>query len=156
MRLILVRHGQAGRKSEWNGDDAVRPLDSKGRRQAQVLAKPLGRFRPSRIISSPYLRCRETVEPLAAALGLRLELSEVLAPDGGDKAVIFVEHLIEAGPATATVVLSTHREVLVVLLPALAKGVELGHRLPGAKGSCWVMQFSKKRLTSVRYHTPHG
>jgi len=154
VRLILVRHGQAGRKSEWRGDDALRPLDAVGRRQAEYLAKTLEHYRHARIVSSPYLRCQQTVEQLSAAWVCLLELSEQLAPDAGDEAVTYVHDLI--APGALTVVLSTHREVLDTVLPALSTefGVALGHRLPGAKGCWWVMEIAKSRLVSIRYHAP--
>lgn len=39
MRVLLVRHARAGDRGEWVGDDAHRPLDAKGRKQAKRLAK---------------------------------------------------------------------------------------------------------------------
>jgi 8-oxo-dGTP diphosphatase len=155
MRLILVRHGQAGRKSEWQGDDALRPLDSVGRRQAGKLVKALARGPKPRVVSSPYVRCQQTLEPLSADRGLETELTDALAPDGARKAMGVVEQLIRSG--APVVVACTHREVLVELLPALSKkyDVKLGHRLPGAKGSHWVLEFSaKNKLTSVKYQAP--
>ena len=155
MRLILVRHGQAGRKSEWHGDDALRPLDAIGRRQAQQLVKALAHRPQPMVLSSPYVRCLQTLEPLAADRGFDTELTEALAPDAGRKAIALVEQLVRSG--VPMVVACTHREVLVEVLPELSRkfDVKLGHRLPGAKGSQWVLEFSpKKKLTSVRYQNP--
>jgi 8-oxo-dGTP diphosphatase len=80
---ILLRHASAGDRSTWAGDDWHRPLDKKGRRQAEEIAAALATDDVRRVVSSPYVRCVQTVEPLAAALGLEVELDERLA-EGGD------------------------------------------------------------------------
>jgi 8-oxo-dGTP diphosphatase len=71
--LVLVRHASAGDRREWAGDDRLRPLDGKGRRQAGRLPEVLAGVTVRRIVSSPYVRCVQTVEPLASALGLGVE-----------------------------------------------------------------------------------
>jgi phosphohistidine phosphatase SixA len=76
MSLLLVRHAWAGDPSEWEGDDRERPLDERGRRQAEALVEELEGFELDRIVSSPYLRCVQTVEPLARARGLEIEHDE--------------------------------------------------------------------------------
>jgi 8-oxo-dGTP diphosphatase len=78
--LVLVRHAKAGDRAEWEGDDRLRPLDKKGRKQAERLPEVLAAVAVRRIVSSPYLRCVQTVEPLAAACGLEVEH----APELGD------------------------------------------------------------------------
>jgi 8-oxo-dGTP diphosphatase len=80
---VLLRHAAAGDREDWDGDDFHRPLDTRGRRQA---AEYVELFRPlavRRVVSSPYVRCVETVKPLAGALGLSVELDECLAEGAG-------------------------------------------------------------------------
>jgi phosphohistidine phosphatase SixA len=79
--LLVIRHGRAGDSSEWEGDDRLRPLDKRGRRQAEALVDSLAPFAIARILSSPYDRCVQTVEPLAAARGLPIETREELGED---------------------------------------------------------------------------
>lgn len=79
MSLLLHRHAQAGDRDEWEGDDRVRPIDKRGRKQAEALVDVLAGFAIDRVVSSPYLRCIESVEPLAEARGLEIELDERLA-----------------------------------------------------------------------------
>ena len=79
--LLVIRHGRAGDSSEWEGDDRLRPLDKRGRRQAEALVESLAPFPIARILSSPYDRCVQTVEPLAAARGLPIETREELGED---------------------------------------------------------------------------
>ena len=78
--FILVRHASAGRREVWSGSDRLRPLDDRGRRQAEGLMAALAGYPGERILSSPYIRCTGTVLPLAAQRGLdveeRLELGE--------------------------------------------------------------------------------
>ncbi|OLT14241.1 hypothetical protein BJF78_19790 [Pseudonocardia sp. CNS-139] len=68
--IVLVRHARAGSRNQWDGDDDLRPLSGSGQEQAQQLGRLLALFGPERIVTAPPLRCRQTVEPLAEALGL--------------------------------------------------------------------------------------
>ena len=101
---FLLRHASAGERYEWPDDDRLRPLDEKGRRQAEKIAGALGAEDVRRVVSSPYVRCVQTVEPLAAALGLEVELDDRLAEGGGSSAQPLLE---EDG-----VVACTHGDVI--------------------------------------------
>jgi 8-oxo-(d)GTP phosphatase len=79
--LLLVRHTSAGSRSEWEGDDRERPLDDRGYEQASRLVERLADLPVERILTSPYRRCVETVQPLAAARGLTPELRAELGED---------------------------------------------------------------------------
>lgn len=80
---IVVRHASAGDRKAWQGDDRERPLDDTGRLQAQRLVELLEPYRVDRIVSSPFRRCLETMEPLAEARGLEIERSDDLADGVG-------------------------------------------------------------------------
>lgn len=107
MTTVLLRHAAAGDREHWDGDDFHRPLDAKGRRQAEALIDLLQQLGVRRVVSSPYARCFQTVEPLAAALGLPLELDERLGEGAGSAAL---ELIHEDG-----VVLCTHGDVALEL-----------------------------------------
>jgi 8-oxo-dGTP diphosphatase len=81
MPLLLVRHGRAGDRALWDGDDRERPLDPRGTEQANALVALLASFPVDAILSSPYLRCVQTVEPLAAARELEIELRAELGEE---------------------------------------------------------------------------
>jgi 8-oxo-(d)GTP phosphatase len=81
MPLLLIRHAWAGSRQEWPGDDSERPLDERGERQARELVALLADLPVSRLLTSPYLRCVQTVEPLAKARGLQLELRDELGEE---------------------------------------------------------------------------
>ncbi len=67
--VLLVRHGTAGSRSKWEGDDALRPLDDEGQEQAEEMVRLLSRFGVEEIISADYVRCVQTVRPLSEAAG---------------------------------------------------------------------------------------
>jgi 8-oxo-dGTP diphosphatase len=100
----LIRHASAIELHAWAGDDRLRPLSGTGRRQAVEIAATLGARDVRRIVSSPYTRCVETMEPLAAALGLEVELDDRLAEGAGRAAQALLE---EDG-----VVACTHGDVI--------------------------------------------
>ena len=79
MTIVLLRHAWAGDSASWSGDDARRPLDDRGHDQALALVDRLGPYAARRILSSPFLRCVQTVEPLATARGLHVEPCDELA-----------------------------------------------------------------------------
>ena len=79
MRLYLVRHAKAGSRRDFDGDDRDRPLSRAGLEQAHGLTVMLGHLPISRIYSSPYVRCTQTVEPLAKKLGIDLRITEALS-----------------------------------------------------------------------------
>jgi len=81
-QVVLVRHARAGQRSQWDGPDAERPLDERGRTQAAALADLLTTYAVERIHSSDSRRCLETVEPLGAALGLPVLAEPLLSEDG--------------------------------------------------------------------------
>jgi phosphohistidine phosphatase len=77
IELCLLRHAHAGDSMTWEGDDELRPLTDKGRRQAERLGRLLAAagLVPDVVLASPLLRARETAEIVAEALGVvaRLE-----------------------------------------------------------------------------------
>lgn len=91
MTSVLVRHGSAGDRHDWDGDDSLRPLDARGREQAAQLVELLRPLEVRRIVSSPFTRCVETVEPLAEALGLSVEPDDRLAEGAGHAAYVLVQ-----------------------------------------------------------------
>lgn len=113
MNVVLLRHACAGKRDEWAGDDRLRPLDERGRSQALALVVELRALGIKRALSSPYVRCVETVEPL----GLPVELDERLAEGASrDDANALLQSLEDA-------VACTHGDVIeLVLGQSLKKG----------------------------------
>jgi 8-oxo-(d)GTP phosphatase len=81
MPLLLVRHARAGDRTTWERDDRERPVDDRGVEQSRRLVELLEPFVVDEILSSPYLRCVQTVELLAEARGLSIELRPELGEE---------------------------------------------------------------------------
>ncbi|MGH2991578.1 MAG: SixA phosphatase family protein [Solirubrobacterales bacterium] len=127
MALLLLRHAPAGSRDPAANpaEDRRRPLDQQGLRQAHGLPALYSGYDVERVLTSPYLRCRQSVEPLAAALGLPVEERAQLAEGAAEvDARALVEEL-----AGSTAVLCTHGDVLILLL-----GEE------PEKGETWVVE----------------
>jgi 8-oxo-dGTP diphosphatase len=77
----LIRHASAGDRDTWIGDDRARPLDDHGRRQAAALVELLADRPLSGVLTSPYLRCVQTVEPLARVRARPLQYRRELGDD---------------------------------------------------------------------------
>jgi broad specificity phosphatase PhoE len=149
--LLLVRHAHAGSRKEWAGDDRLRPLSARGRNQADLLGGLLEPYAPQRILSSPYVRCVATLEPLAERLSLRVEPLEELAEGNGPLALGLVRAL-----ADEKVVLCTHGDVIPEVLVALADEdrVDLGPNPRQAKGSVWSLEGVDGAFSKAQYFPP--
>ncbi|MGO8873025.1 MAG: SixA phosphatase family protein [Acidimicrobiales bacterium] len=146
MPLLVVRHAPAGRRSAYAGDDRVRPLSPRGRARAAELVPLLRHYRPQRVLSSPFVRCYETVQPLAVTLGLPVESVDELAEGHGADAVRLVHRM-----AGESAILCTHGDVALELLEALAPGSDDGSKAPLRlqKGDVWVVQSVGDELAIV-------
>jgi 8-oxo-dGTP diphosphatase len=135
--VYLVRHAHAGTKARWQGPDLVRPLSAQGRREALGLIERLDGHPVGRVLSSPAVRCLQTVEPLAARLGRPVEADEVLGVDGP---VARVVELL-GDPALDGAVLCTHGEIIGEVFDELDKaGIQLSDPPRWPKGSIWVLR----------------
>jgi 8-oxo-dGTP diphosphatase len=133
--LYLVRHAKAGDRSAWRGDDMHRPLTPKGRRQAELLAERLAFTVDGELLSSPYLRCVETLEPLAVALGSRVRVDRRLTEGTG-----FVGALQVLGEAPDNSVLCSHGDVIPDTMQALQRrGCHIIDEPNWGKGSVWLI-----------------
>lgn len=150
MKLFLVRHADAGSRSAWAGDDCTRPLSPVGEQQAAGLASLLASKPITKVLSSPALRCVQTVEPLAASLGVTVEIADVLFEGSWVTEVIgFAESLDE------TVVFSSHGDVIPEMLRGLvSRGMTLLDDWRWEKGSTWVISRDGDKFTAARYLPP--
>ena len=141
--LIVVRHAEAGSKGSWGGPDLHRPLSPEGHDQAEGLVVRLDDYPAERILSSPAVRCLQTVEPLARDRLLQIEEVAALGVDA-DAALVasrFVHG--EAGNA----VLCTHGELIGRLFARLVPaGLAVEEPLRWPKGSAWLLWRVQHRL----------
>ncbi len=150
MTVHLVRHAKAGSRRNWSGDDRLRPLSKPGHRQAAGLVDLLAGAGITRIVSSPFTRCVQSVDPLAGALGIAVDVSDALV-EGAPvaEAAALLDKL-----AREDAVLCSHGDVIGDLLMHLADhGVRLDDfRLE--KGSVWRLECRDGRVVSAAYVAP--
>ena len=125
MNLYILRHGIAvERGTPGCKTDAGRPLTPKGTRQLRQIAGAMQNLDLSfnLILSSPFLRARQTAEIVAQSLRRkkRLAFSDELTPGGNPKALI--QQLIELKPAPENVLLVGHEPYLSELIGRLISG----------------------------------
>jgi phosphohistidine phosphatase SixA len=145
---FLVRHAKAGSRERWTAPDRDRPLTAAGRLQAAALVRLLGPATRA-VTSSPYVRCVETVAPLAEALGLHVQEEERLA-EGADPAWALAE--LAAAPGS---VLCTHGDVMASIVMSLADArVPMTGGMQWAKSGTWAFDVSGGRIARGRYLPP--
>ena len=133
--LYLVRHAKAGTRRDWFGDDRLRPLTKSGIAQAEALADLLEPLPPTRLVSSPYRRCVQTLEPLATRTGLTIEIDLVWSEGAEFESAL--ERLTTLGDRT---VMSSHGDVIPELISALERrGMAIKGEPSWRKGAVWVI-----------------
>jgi 8-oxo-(d)GTP phosphatase len=163
--FILVRHASAGRKSDWDGDDAARPLDDQGMHEARSLAGLLRCFGASRVMSAPAERCVATVRPYATVVGADVQVEAAFdvagrKGQGSHPAGISAAEkaATELAASTEPVIICAHRENIPVLLTAACAA--LGASAPAAtglrKGEFLVLHRAGGKLAAVERYHPDG
>lgn len=142
----LVRHAHA-----WVGPDLLRPLSELGSREAHGLLTQLRDYPIARILSSPAVRCLQTVEPLAQRRGLPIGPADVLGVDADPAALVAL--LLD--PAVGEAVLCSHGELIGAVLERLV-GHDLDDEVELAwpKGSTWVLDVDDGHLRRRHYLPP--
>ena len=156
MAILLVRHADAGDRRAWQGPDDERPLSPAGLAEADGLVEALASYAPARILSSPSLRCTQTVAPLAAARDVTIESRAELAEGSGAAALGLLGLL--ARDHEGDVVLCSHGDVVQEILEGLPDvgGPALAGDVPLEKGSTWVFEVAGARVTDAAYIDPPG
>jgi 8-oxo-dGTP pyrophosphatase MutT (NUDIX family)/broad specificity phosphatase PhoE len=151
--VLLIRHGRAGTRNEWTGDDRLRPLDAAGQAEAVRIAHALSWFAPERIITAHVARCVQSVEPLAAALGVDVEIDPVFSEElhtiDQKRAS---EQLRELAATGAVIAVCSQGAVIPATVALLAgtNGVVIDE-IESDKGSVWVLSFRGTTLVAADY-----
>jgi broad specificity phosphatase PhoE len=148
--IFLVRHAHAGSRTHWDGDDRLRPLSAKGRRQTEQVLALLADQDIGPIYSSPSRRCIETVEPVAQRVGRSVEIVDEL--DEGNPGAVAERFLL--AHAAENPVACSHGDVIPRVLQRLhAAGMRTDADTFAAKGSTWVLDVDPRgRVVRGTYH----
>lgn len=148
--VYLIRHAKAGDRQQWTEDDRLRPLSRTGLAQAEGLVPAFRGKEVAGITSSPYVRCIQTVRPLALDRALAIDVSDALAEGAPTSSAV---ELVERSPAGT--VLCSHGDVISAVVRALS---ESGMSIEGSdgwkKGSTWMLDRSLGRFVRARYIPP--
>lgn len=149
-----MRHARAHEREKWSGDDNLRPLDKKGRRQSEMLVPLLSAFSPDRIYSAAPERCQTTVAPLADELGIEVAVDARF----GDEA--WLSDMVGAQRAFTEVIEQGGTSVVCAqgdVIPGMIAWLSAQGTLPidteirAKKGSVWVLSFNDGQLTGADY-----
>jgi 8-oxo-(d)GTP phosphatase len=149
---IFLRHAYAGLPAAWRGDDAQRPLDESGFEQAATLAEVLACYGSARVLSSPTLRCTQTVAAYATLMGRPVETTSALAVDAPYQQA--VEDLRELLSAESPVVLCGHGEGLPALVAWACAALGAAPPIDASlgKGAFWALHVAKGAVIGTEYH----
>ena len=118
--LLLVRHAVAVAREEWDRPDPQRPLTEEGRTRSRALVALIRAYAPRGVVSSPSVRCVDTVEPFVTATGTPLATKKGLSEEGFERAPDkVVKHLDRLLAAADPVALCTHRPLFGTVLEEL-------------------------------------
>lgn len=149
--LLIVRHGTAGRRSRFKGDDRKRPLDKKGRAQAEALVAQLLAFGATTLYAADRLRCHQTLEPLAQELEVDIHNEPALTEEAYN-----ADHkagrsrVLDIATRAGTPVICTQGKVIPDLVAWWCARSQVRPQTTGnRKGSTWVMSLADGRLVAA-------
>lgn len=151
MAIYLIRHAKAVSRSTWTGTDNDRPLSDDGRAQALTIGEEWSGDTPVAVLSSPRLRCRETVQPLADCFELELRVEPTL-----DEDTPFERTLAMLEEAPDGTVCCSHGDVIPAVMDALVRrGLELvGSRGALRKAAMFVVHRENGRFVRAELVDP--
>jgi 8-oxo-dGTP pyrophosphatase MutT (NUDIX family)/phosphohistidine phosphatase SixA len=149
--VLIVRHGTAGRKSRYKGDDRKRPLDKHGRAQAESLVGLLLAFGATDLHAADRTRCHQTIEPLADELGVSIRDEPLLTEESyASNHKRTRQRVLDIAAKSGTRVICTQGKVIPDLIQWWCDrdGVR-PDKSRNRKGSVWVLSLSGRRLVAA-------
>ena len=138
--LYVVRHAKAGERRLWTDDDMNRPLSKKGWKQSELVGKRIAKLGPSKLVSSPYVRCIQTLEPLGTLTDTKVKVDQRLCEDEPFEPVLELLRELPGGS-----VLSTHGDIIPATMQALSRrGMKMNTPPDWRKAAVWVLKRNKK------------
>jgi 8-oxo-(d)GTP phosphatase len=149
--VLIVRHGTAGSKSHYKGDDRKRPLDKHGRAQAESLVGQLLAFGAGELYAADRVRCHQTLEPLAEELGATIHDEPALTEEAySENRKAARNRILDIAAGGGTPVICTQGKVIPDLIAWWCErdGVR-PDKSRNRKGSTWVMSLADGRLIAA-------
>jgi 8-oxo-(d)GTP phosphatase len=147
--VALVRHATAGSRAAWNGPDRLRPLDSLGHAQAAALTPLLRLTAPERVVAATPVRCRETVTPLADALGLTVKVDPAFDEESPDGVPGAAAALRACAAENRSTVVCSQGKVIAPLLRSLRPGNATIEEYRTPKGTGWLLTLAGTDVVSA-------
>jgi broad specificity phosphatase PhoE len=179
LTLELVPHCASVARDGWTESHDVRPLSELGLRQAAALADAIG-TEADGIYSSPTMRCRQTVAPLALAAGLPVrdlaelyEAGDLGEPAAGTRALPEIMAIAVGGAWAAgrmlravsvmmaahprgRVIAASHGDVIPVLLSTLSGAFAVTSPPWVGRGGWYTLRFAPGELAITPHHAAAG
>lgn len=150
MPIHLIRHGHAGSRANWDGPDETRPLSKRGRKEAAAIAAQLAGSGVDLVWSSGFVRCRQTVDPLAVELGLTVLDHATLAEGGAGPPAL--DALLDAHLAGNTVAACSHGDVIpLVVEAAVRRGAKLSGPASPPKGARYALDVADGQVVRLTF-----
>lgn len=149
--VLIVRHGRAGRKSRYHGDDRLRELDSHGRAQAESLVGVLLAFGAETLHAADRTRCRQTLEPLAEELGVAIKAEPALTEEAyAENRKQARSRLLKIASGKGTRVICSQGKVIPHLIDWwCARDSVRPDKSRNRKGSIWVLSMHDGKLIAA-------
>ncbi|TDK91744.1 NUDIX hydrolase [Mycolicibacterium mucogenicum] len=152
--VLIVRHATAGRKARYKGDDRLRPLDKKGRAQAESLVGQLLAFGASEVHAASRTRCHQTVEPLAQEFGVRVRdeptlTEEAFAADADAARKRVLKIAAKADDETVPVICTQGKVIPDLISWWCERSGIRPDKSRNRKGSMWVMSLHGDALVAA-------
>ena len=143
-RLFVVRHADAGVRGHGHGDH-LRPLSNDGRARARRLVDLLDLTSTGRVVSSPYVRCVQTVEALATRYHKPVVLDDALAEGAAIEETLGLLRRLPDGSVACT-----HGDILERLVSEMDTLRWPVDEISFDKGGVWVLWRHGEMLSIVK------
>ena len=149
--LVMLRHGKALERTEWQGEDEDRPLQLVGQLQAKRMLSLYQVYGVEEIHTSDAVRCLDTVALMAKSLQITPVItnavSEYTYKKNKEKAIEYAKDLIKK---KKQIILCSHNPVLPRMMEKLTKKIDFDY--PDNKllpGEAWVLFHNKKEVLQI-------
>ena len=147
-RVFLIRHGNAGIRRKWKGPDKRRPLTERGQQQSIGMAEMLARYPVTKVMSSPSLRCVQSVATIADNIDNVVETSKRLKESTPIEDIYKFLGKLDSG----SIVICSHKGWIGPLLQDLDRNkIRLRGTRKWPKASMWVLDLVDGKVTSGFY-----